>query len=360
MGKAEKPVMLVGAVPGKGAEDVLSLTGPSIGDLVPGLTDGERGPRSVWVLFLALGVYESHPQLTKIRTPKGVPGMPDWVPAGYHDFQKYRVRDGVTTVAFDGLGYAGFARESYEVFKRLRRQGTIPGGVRFQVSVPFPEDATRLFTTTARDMTMLAEAYEQALAQDLDEIAAHIPADDLIIQWDINWEVIAVETGDIVAGKEPMAFRIGGDPFERYRGYLGRLSAHVPERALLGLHLCYGELHHRHFLEPGSLAVCVRFANDAVQSAGRRVDYFHMPVPRSRHDDAYMAPLAELASGGATLYAGLVHRTDGLEGSLRRLDALRRRYDGPLGIATECGLGQRPVETIPELLALHRAVADRL
>ena len=58
------------------------------------------------------------------------------------------------------------------------------------------------------------------------------------------------------------------------------------------------------------------------------------------------------------VYAGLVHYTDGVAGSLARLDALKRHYDGPLGVATECGLGRRPLnQDLVSLLEIHRDVA---
>jgi hypothetical protein len=138
------------------------------------------------------------------------------------------------------------------------------------------------------------------------------------------------------------------------------LAACVPDEVPMGLHLCYGELHHKHFVEPEDLSVCVQLANVAPAAAGRRIDYVHMPVPRSRHDEAYMAPLTDFNLDGATLYAGLIHQTGGLEGALRRLEALKRYYDGPLGVATECGLGMRAPESIPTLLALHREVVEHL
>jgi hypothetical protein len=57
---------------------------------------------------------------------------------------------------------------------------------------------------------------------------------------------------------------------------------------------------------------------------------------------------------------GLVHLTDGTQGSLERLAAFRRHYGGPHGIATECGWGRRKAETIPALLQVHREVAAAL
>jgi hypothetical protein len=58
------------------------------------------------------------------------------------------------------------------------------------------------------------------------------------------------------------------------------------------------------------------------------------------------------------VYLGLVHLTDGLEGAKRRLAAARRVVDvDDFGVATECGFGRRPAETVSALLELHQQVA---
>jgi len=148
---------------------------------------------------------------------------------------------------------------------------------------------------------------------------------------------------------------------ERYVGFVKQLCGPIPKEVVIGLHLCYGDLHHRHFLEPKSLETCVRMANVAAKEAGRRIDFVHMPIPRARDDDEYFAPLKDLEIGDSTLYAGLVHYTDGVEGSRRRLERLRKHYDGVVGVATECGMGRRPPDqSFPELLKIHRGVVDAI
>jgi hypothetical protein len=86
---------------------------------------------------------------------------------------------------------------------------------------------------------------------------------------------------------------------------------------------------------------------------GRPIDYLHMPVPVERSDDAYFAPLAGLKPGTNTrLFLGLVHDSDGVEGTKKRI-GVAARYARDFGIATECGFGRRPPETIPNLLRIH-------
>ena len=149
-----------------------------------------------------------------------------------------------------------------------------------------------------------------------------------------------------------------GSPTKRYRKLLQRFARLIPEDVMLGIHLCYGDLGHKHGTEPSDLTVCVHLANEAVEAAGRRVDWVHMPVPRDRDDDEYFRALARF-NGGTRLFLGLVHHTDGIEGARRRIDAAKK-YVTDFGVATECGFGRRPVEQIPNLLDIHRQAVDAI
>lgn len=82
-----------------------------------------------------------------------------------------------------------------------------------------------------------------------------------------------------------------------------------------------------------------------------------MSVPRERHDDAYFAPLRLLKVRPETRIAlGLIHQTDGVAGTRRRI-ATAEKYLNDFLIATECGFGRRPPESIPQLLDIHAEVA---
>ena len=84
-----------------------------------------------------------------------------------------------------------------------------------------------------------------------------------------------------------------------------------------------------------------------------------MPVPRDRDDVGYVAPLSGLRLPSSTrLYLGLVHYTDGVAGTRRRIETAASVYP-EFGIATECGLGRRVGQDIRELLRIH-AEAIRL
>jgi len=110
-------------------------------------------------------------------------------------------------------------------------------------------------------------------------------------------------------------------------------------------------------IEPKDTGLMVSFSNQLFAAIDRPVSWVHMPVPRSRHDAGYFAPLHDSKRpAGTELYLGLVHLTDGLDGARRRL-AAAQEVVADFGVATECGFGRRPPETVPALLDLHRDVA---
>ncbi|MEX2524616.1 MAG: hypothetical protein WD750_06635 [Gammaproteobacteria bacterium] len=368
MSRAERPVLLVGGVPGNTAEEVYQTVAPILGDLAIGLTDGETGLRRMWVFYVFTRTWLNHPDLEVTKRvqsppPEFPPWIPkelhEWIPVNYDDFPWVAVRQGVAELSpIETLGYPAEAKASYDIFCRLRHEGVIPEGVRFQQSLPFPDDAVRLFAGTAADMAIMVDAYVDVMQRDVAEVCRLIPHDDLVLQWDVNWETIALEYGDHLPGVAPMQFKPHGDAMQRYRHYLLELNAGIPDQVGVGLHLCYGDMHHKHFKDPNDLSTSVNMTNEAVAVSPRSIDFVQMSVPRHRDDDAFFEPLRDLRTDNTTIYAGLIHYTDGVEGSIKRLQAFKRYYDGPAGVSTECGLGRRPADQdLIKLLQIHHDVA---
>ena len=241
---------------------------------------------------------------------------------------------------------------SYAVFKRLRDAGKIAAGTRFQVDLVPAHSVLWLYLAEA-----LQEAadplYNAALGREIDKIAAAIPNRDLAIQFDVASAVFArLQRGDYGpygATKE--------EALARFTGILAALGDRVPREIELLYHFCYGDSNHRHVVEPKDMGDMVALANRLAATVRRPIELIHMPVPRNRADDAYFAPLKGLALRPETkLSLGLVHYTDGVEGTRRRL-AAARKFAPDFSIATECGFGRRDPATIPALLDIHAAVA---
>lgn len=351
--KAED-ILLVGSVPLHDSREVMATCGDALGNMTAGIPDGETADRSVWIVYQAYRVFAGHPDLETVARPAPIDGHDEWIPKGMDDMWSFRVKEDVEQLRFDDLKYASVAEESYPTFVELRKNGGIAEDVRFQVSLPTPEAMSFWFHDPGQLQTVIP-AYTDAMVREVDKLLGAIPHRDLSLQWDVCWEVLDAE------GILPWSLTATGasSPLGRFRTAIQRLSAPIPEAVRLGYHLCYADLGHKHMREPDDVRVCVDFANVAAKESGRRVDYVHMPVPIARDDDGYFAPLADLDVGDTRIYLGLVHFTDGLEGTRKRMrTALGHLSD--FGIATECGFGRRPQSQVPALLQLHVDAAEEL
>jgi hypothetical protein len=198
------------------------------------------------------------------------------------------------------------------------------------------------------DRALVEPAYQRQMLAELEALLTAIPAAQLAIQWDVAVEVALLE------GIAPTHLP---DPWTDSVERLVNLGKAVPEQVELGYHLCYGALGQRHFMEPADLGLVVRLANAVASGLARPLTWIHVPVPPTRDDDGYFAPLDELdLAPGTEVYLGLVHDQDGISGTQRRIAAAAKHL-ARFGVATECGLGQRPADSIADLLRIHAAVA---
>jgi hypothetical protein len=259
----------------------------------------------------------------------------------------YRLKPGKTAadIEFGALGFAREAIESYEVFAARRGAGCLAPDARFQVCLPTP--FAPVFSFTAYDAQGdVYPLYEAAMLAEIDAMRTAIPDADLYLQWDVATEMSIFEK------LHPVPF-LGNDPAPWLIATLAKLGDAVPEDITLGYHLCYGSMGNRHWKEPDDLGLCVATANAIARGVGRRIDFFHMPVPVDRDDDGYFAPLDDLAiAPETTVYLGLIHLADGVDGAKRRIEAARAHLDD-FGLSTECGWGRMEAAEVMPLLELH-------
>jgi methionine synthase II (cobalamin-independent) len=256
-------------------------------------------------------------------------------------------------VRFENLFYADIAKQSYADFKRLKEAGKIPAGTKFQVDLVPAHSVIWLFLVDALHAP-LDPLYNDAVKREIDKIAAAIPHGELAIQFDVASAVFAR-----LERNEPSSYgRSKAEMQEAFANIVVDLGNRVPRDVDLLYHLCYGDSNHRHVVEPTDMGDMVEFANRVSRQIARPVQLIHMPVPRNRTDDAYFEPLRRLKLRPETeLCLGLVHHTDGVEGTKKRL-ATAKKYAANFSVGTECGFGRRDPGTIPELLRIHAAIAD--
>jgi hypothetical protein len=302
------------------------------------MPDGETGVRTGWLRWQR-PLFADNPAFVEGEEERGE----------YGPHRKFRLRDpgAAGELTFGTLGYTDAAIASYNQFKELRQAGVIPSHIRFQFCLPTPLAPVSAFVALS-DRALVEPVYQRQMLAELGAIVATIPAVQLAIQWDV-----AIEVG-LLEGIAPTHLP---DPWRDSVERLVELGEAVPGEVELGYHLCYGNLGLRHFMEPADLGLVVRLANAVASGLARPLTWMHMPVPRTRDDDAYSAALDQLQlAPGTEVYLGLVHDQDGVSGTERRIRAAGRHL-ASFGVATECGLSQRPAESIAALLRIHAAVA---
>ena len=340
-------VHLVGSVPMANAQEVFETVSRALGDRIERLPDGETGERSDWITWLE-PVFAQNPAFEKS-------GEFFRVHASGTGRERYTLKSGMAPqdVRFPNLFYADIAKESYAEFKRLKEGGKIPAGAKFQVDLVPAHSVIWLFLVDALHAP-LDPVYNDAVKREIDKLAAAIPHRELAIQFDVASAVFA----RLERNEASSYGRTKAEMQETFAKIVVDLGNHVPADVNLLYHLCYGDSNHRHVVEPTDMGDMVEFANRVAGELERPLQLVHMPVPRNRDDDAYFAPLRRLALRPETeLCLGLVHLTDGVEGTKRRL-ATAKKYTGNFSIATECGFGRRDPGTIHELLRIHAEVAD--
>lgn len=340
-------IHLVGSVPLADAQEVFTMVGAVFGTRIERIPDGETGVRSDWITWLE-PAFADNPVFRKS-------GEFFRVHASGTGRERYTLAPGVTPdrVRFDNLFYSDIAKESYAVFRRLRDAGRIPAGTKFQVDLVPAHSVIWLFVVDALHAP-IDPIYNDAVKREIDKIAAAIPHEDLAIQFDVASAVFARLERNEASGYG----RTKEEALATFSGILVDLGNRVPADVDLLFHLCYGDSNHRHVVEPTDMGDMVDFTNRLSAGIARPIQLVHMPVPRDRADEAYFAPLARLSLRPETeLCLGLVHYTDGMDGTRRRLETAKK-FVSDFAVATECGFGRRDPKTIPELLRLHAAIAD--
>lgn len=303
------------------------------------------------------------------------------------------------SIGFGPIGYAEAARESWRVFRRLREEGVIASGGRFQVNLPTP--LTLIATHVAEGHAELEPAYEAALLGEVDEITATVPHESLAVEWDA-----AVELA-ILDGTRSAWF---DDRESGVVSRLLRLGGFVPDDVPMGYHLCSADAAGQAL--PVDPAVLVEIANRLGAGLPRTLNWLHLPAPHGGVDgdlpgeatargldegrsdgpdggrvdgldagpgsgpdagrderadrgageaaDAYFAALAGLRLPAKTaLYLELVDVAEGPSAARRRIDAATRMRR-PFGIAVACGRDGWTAEQARELLRAQAELVGAL
>lgn len=309
------------------------------------MTEGETGDRNNWVFFQRQR-FAAMPEFEEVPAPD--------TGGEYERIPLLQLTPGTDpgAVNWPEIGYAAAYYDSWETFRALQAEGVIPADVRFQMQFPTPIAA--LSMVVPEDAQRLAPSYAQALFADLRHALGQLPHDRIAVQWDV-----AVEIGLLSGG-----FPVEAPPFDVIVAGLVAGLDQVPDDVPVGVHLCYGDYQHAHFVEPESLELQVRLVNALTEAARRPPSWVAFTVPQGRDDAAYFEPLCELRATSQTEldFALVPYHPDDQEPDVaaeqaRLIDAALAGSPGGVrawGVCTECGMGRVEREDVPRLLDLHR------
>ena len=208
---------------------------------------------------------------------------------------------------------------------------------------------------------MVYAAYIEGIrARDRQGMLEVIPADELVIQLDFAWEFVDMAIG------ERNYFPFWPEAHRRARSsqrHAEQLSTSIwqgiPDETPLGYHWCYGTWGGWPMTAMQDLDLCVPASPTRPRSAAdRRIDYIHMPVIR-QPGPGFFAPLDDLDIGDTKVYLGLIHHTDGVDGTSR--GSRRHASTSPTsGSARVCGYGRVDPGELPLVLDVHAACAREM
>jgi len=339
---------MVGSVPGASPEEVFTRLTTALPGRLQAIPDGETGERWNYIGWQL----QRFPRVARRNELGGTPLPETGIPT-------------FTIADIEPTGYDEAALSSYGEFSRLQKQGIIPTDVRFQIGLPSPYNVLvgHLKPELAYSIEPL---YEKRFTETIDKIVAKIPHEDMVIQWDLCFEMTALEfdRGRLAEPRHKAYF--SETVLEGLVSRIVRLCGRIPQSVKLAFHLCYGDLRHKHFIEPENTSLLVEFANALLscETLGSRTEWIHLPVPKSRIDADYFEPLRGLKLGKTgwkppQVYLGLVHANDEA-GTKKRIEVAQATVPFAFGVATECGLGRTPPEEIDSILQIAKQVtADR-
>lgn len=196
------------------------------------IPDGETGDR---IYFIQFQKFFFQP------APEMIPEFKMNSELVMHDFTPEQVKAGIDKIKASPCKtkYDDYAIASYQTFKKLRDDGVLPKGIKFQVSMPTHINAIMGFVQ--RDFQAEIEPiYREALWQAMRNIQDAIPHEDLAFEIDIASEYIFLEN---ISMFRPWFYNDDKDFDKRKEymyDYIVKQIGLIDQDVEVGLHNCYG------------------------------------------------------------------------------------------------------------------------
>lgn len=194
--------------------------------------DGETGERNYFVQFQAAWFMAAPEMIPDFKMNSALVSK-DYTPEQVHAAIEKIKNSSMET------GYDEHAIASYAIFKKLREEGVIPRGIKFQVSIPTHINAMLGFVQTAFQPAV-EPLYKESIFRAMRKIQDNIPHEDLAIQIDVASEYFFMENMQMF---RPWFYNDDKD-FDKRKEYMYdyiiEQIRQVDQDVELGLHNCYG------------------------------------------------------------------------------------------------------------------------
>lgn len=351
-----RKTLLLGSMPFLHEQDAMTKAMQIFGDSLISLPDGEigekseeypNGNRSAWIMNLIDSCLKDTENWDTLDDgERGADGFPLTYQAMVKLQPKHTVKEINEHLNF---GYLDYFKQNYPIFQQLRKEYGLPE-LKFQVGIP---------TGLAIGLSMLRplqafryqEAFNRRLAYEVNQII-NIADNDIVIQIEAPAELsLAQQLPKMMNGIAVNS--------------LLSLLAMIDTTAIMGLHLCWGDLNHKAVTHAKTLEKMVHFTNKLIQKwpETHQLEYVHFPLAEGEIPPAlemeYYKPLKYIHLPERIRFvAGFIHEGRSLEESkviLKHIESVRAHT---VDIACSCGLGRRNPDTAMHLLKLTQQLLE--
>ena len=254
------------------------------------------------------------------------------------------------------MGYDADAKASYATFVKLRDDGKIDQGEKFQVCLP-GVSSFAIFIKPAFQYLVEDLVYE-VMRKEVRAIVEGIPAEELAVQSDIASDYIKCEVQrhpEYLEALREDFLPPQEDAMERYSKQHAGLLDLLPPGAEAGLHICMGNINNKPILAPQTMDVMVNLVNSIAAKTSRKLQWVHFGVLPEWQDSKMYEPLQRLAIKDAAVYLGLVYPDDA-EGAKKRKQSAEKVLSD-FGISPPCGLARTSEEGVESVFGILTALS---
>jgi hypothetical protein len=343
---------LVGSIPFKDEKTAMAKALTYLGGHLKSLPDGEIGKKSDrhklgerlgWIQWV-IERFENNPAFSIIKTPAYESRLGLW--ADYNSGVRYKLNVSVNNLyQYLDFGYLEYFKASYKLFKNLRKERRNKG-LKFQFGIPGAL-AISLFSLGLIQGIRTRKVFEDRLAYECNRIH-EFGGDDILFQIEVPIELgLYLKAPEII---RPLVIRWAA-------GNIISLVNKMNKNALVGIHLCLGDLNNRPFSKISDLGSMVAFSNELIRQwpQDRALDFVHYPlamanIPPST-DPEFYSPLKKVdLPAGTRFIAGFIH--EGLKDNQQKeiLSIIEKNLGRTVDVSSSCGFGRRTPDITETLL----------